>query len=55
MISQKSDDNKHRTMYLNFHGGGKFKNITKTKGATVISNVSLNFKGCIHPETMIKY
>ena len=34
MISQITDYNKHRTMYLNFHGRGKFKNITKTKGAT---------------------
>ena len=51
----KIDDNKHRTMYLNFHGGGKFKNITKTQGATEISNVSLHFIGCIHPVTMIKY
>lgn len=42
-------------MYLNFHGGGKFKNVTKTKGITEIPSVSLNFVGCIHPETMIKF
>jgi hypothetical protein len=62
MYSQKGnplnlilDDNKHRTMYLNFYGGGNFKNITKTKGSTEIPNVSLNFIGCVHPETMIRY
>jgi hypothetical protein len=54
-IPLKLDDNKARTMYLNFHGGGKFKNVTKTKGVIEIPNVALNFVGCIHPETMIKF
>lgn len=49
------DDNKSRTMYLNFHGGGKFKNVTKTKGVVDIPSVSLNFIGCVHPETMIRF
>jgi hypothetical protein len=42
-------------MFLNFHGGGKFKSQTKTKGSTEIDNVALNFIGCIHPETIIKF
>jgi hypothetical protein len=49
------DDNKYRSMYLNFYGGGKFKNITKTSGSTEIQNVALNFIGCIHPESIIKF
>lgn len=49
------DENKFRTQYLNFHGGGKFKHITKTKGAVEIPNVSLNFIGCIHPESVIRF
>ena len=42
-------------MYLNFHGGGQFKYVTKTRGATEVDNVALNFIGCIHPETIIKF
>lgn len=42
-------------MYLNFHGGGKFKNVTKTKGIVEIPHVALNFIGCVHPETMMRF
>jgi hypothetical protein len=42
-------------MYLNFHGGGKFKNVTKTKGFIEVPFVALNFLGCIHPETIIRF
>lgn len=42
-------------MYLNFHGGGRFKNVTKTKGSVEIPFVALNFIGCIHPETIIRF
>jgi len=49
------DENKYRNMFLNFHGGGNFKCVTKTKGSTEIDNVALNFIGCIHPETIIKF
>jgi hypothetical protein len=54
-ISLFKDDNKFRTQYLNFHGGGKFKYITKTKGVVEIPNMSLNFIGCIHPESVMKF
>jgi hypothetical protein len=29
--------------------------MTKTKGTVEISNVSLNFIGCIHPESVIRF
>jgi hypothetical protein len=43
------DDNKFRSMYLNFHGVGQFKYVTKTREATEVDNVGLKFIGCINP------
>ena len=49
------DENNFRNIYLNFHGGGRFRNVTKTKGTTERPSVSLNFVGAFTPKLLLDF